>query len=93
MEDFRRAYLRLCKEAGVEPQESLLAQLKEARAAAGGGRLDLSGQSVTVESCAVLGKVLQKDTLFTELVLSDCMLSEEGELLLGSEIGKEGFLK
>ncbi|KAI4891653.1 hypothetical protein NFI96_019934 [Prochilodus magdalenae] len=78
MEDFRRAYLRLCKEAGVEPQESVLVQLQEARAVAGGGRLDLSGQSLTVESCAVLGRTLQKDTLFTELALSDCMLSEEG---------------
>ncbi|XP_022525022.2 leucine-rich repeat-containing protein 45 isoform X2 [Astyanax mexicanus] len=81
MEDFRRAYMQLCKEAGVEPQESVLAQLQGTRAAAGGTRLDLSGQSLTVESCAVLGRTLQKDTLFTELGLSDCMLSEEGAKL------------
>uniref|UniRef100_A0AAR2M538 Leucine rich repeat containing 45 n=1 Tax=Pygocentrus nattereri TaxID=42514 RepID=A0AAR2M538_PYGNA len=78
MEDFRRAYLRLCKEAGLEPQESVLVQLQ---AVTGGTRLDLSGQSLTVESCAVLGRTLQKDTLFTELVLQDCMLSEEGAKL------------
>ncbi|KAK1794296.1 hypothetical protein P4O66_011188, partial [Electrophorus voltai] len=77
MEDFRRTYLRLCKEAGTEPQESLLAQLYETRAAASGARLDLTGQSLMVESCCVLGRALQKDILFTELVLSDCMLSEE----------------
>ncbi|XP_053495928.1 leucine-rich repeat-containing protein 45 [Ictalurus furcatus] len=82
MEDFRRTYQRLCKEAGVEPQESVLAQLQEVRAATGGAKLDLNGQSLTVESCSMLGKTLQKDTLFTELIFSDCMLSEEGTKLL-----------
>uniref|UniRef100_A0A4W4E7E1 Leucine rich repeat containing 45 n=1 Tax=Electrophorus electricus TaxID=8005 RepID=A0A4W4E7E1_ELEEL len=90
MEDFRRTYLRLCKEAGTEPQESLLAQLYETRAAASGARLDLTGQSLMVESCCVLGRALQKDILFTELVLSDCMLSEEGEWSTGLEM--ETFL-
>uniref|UniRef100_A0A8B9JA69 Leucine rich repeat containing 45 n=1 Tax=Astyanax mexicanus TaxID=7994 RepID=A0A8B9JA69_ASTMX len=88
MEDFRRAYMQLCKEAGVEPQESVLAQLQGTRAAAGGTRLDLSGQSLTVESCAVLGRTLQKDTLFIELGLSDCMLSEEGEGAGAEALGK-----
>ncbi|KAK3529234.1 hypothetical protein QTP70_021919 [Hemibagrus guttatus] len=82
MEDFRRTYQRLCKEAGVELQESVLAQLQEVRATAGGTKLDLSGQSLTVESCSMLGKTLQNDTLFTQLILSDCMLSEEGTKLL-----------
>lgn len=79
MDDFRRTYQRLCKEAGVEPQESVLAQLQDVRAAAFGTKLDLSGQNLTVETCSMLGKTLQKDTVFTELLLSDCMLSEEGE--------------
>lgn len=79
MDDFRRTYQRLCKESGAEPQESVLTQLQEVRAAAGATILDLRGQSLTVESCSVLGKTLQKDALFTELLLSDCMLSEEGE--------------
>ncbi|XP_027019067.2 leucine-rich repeat-containing protein 45 isoform X2 [Tachysurus fulvidraco] len=82
MEDFRRTYQRLCKEADVEPQESVLAQLQEVRAAASSRKLDLSGQSLTVESCSMLGKTLQNDTLFTQLILSDCMLSEEGTKLL-----------
>lgn len=80
MEGFRRAYQRLCKEAGVEPQESVLAQLQEAQAVVGCTKLDLSGQSLTVESCSMLGKALQNDTLFTQFILSDCMLSEEGKL-------------
>uniref|UniRef100_A0A673WPF1 Leucine rich repeat containing 45 n=1 Tax=Salmo trutta TaxID=8032 RepID=A0A673WPF1_SALTR len=82
MEDFRRTYLRLCKEGGVEPQESVLAQLQETRGVAAGSRLDLRGHSLSVDTCAVLGKVLHKDTLFTELALSDCMLTEEGAKLL-----------
>ncbi|XP_066520616.1 leucine-rich repeat-containing protein 45 [Hoplias malabaricus] len=81
MEDFRRTYLRLCKDTRFEPQESVLAQLQENRAVAGGARLYLSGQSLGVESCSVLGRTLQKDTLFTEISLSDCMLSEEGAKL------------
>ncbi|KAF4085362.1 hypothetical protein AMELA_G00117290 [Ameiurus melas] len=82
MEDFRRTYQRLCKEAGVEPQESVLAQLQEVQAVTGGTKLDLNGQSLTAESCSMLGKTLQKDPLFTELIFSDCMLSEEGTKLL-----------
>uniref|UniRef100_A0A4W4E5L0 Leucine rich repeat containing 45 n=1 Tax=Electrophorus electricus TaxID=8005 RepID=A0A4W4E5L0_ELEEL len=93
MEDFRRTYLRLCKEAGTEPQESLLAQLYETRAAASGARLDLTGQSLMVESCCVLGRALQKDILFTELVLSDCMLSEEGAKLLLSGLCSNTMVK
>ncbi|KAI2658868.1 Leucine-rich repeat-containing protein 45 [Labeo rohita] len=82
MEDFRRSYLRLCKEGGVDTQESVLAQLHDTRAATGSCRLDLSGQSITTDTCSVLGRVLQNDTVFTEIVLSDCMLSEEGAKLL-----------
>lgn len=78
MEEFRQTYLRLCKEAGLEPQESVLSQLQEVRGVAGSTRLDLAGHSLSADTCAVLGRVLHKDTLFTEVVLSDCMLSEEG---------------
>ncbi|XP_064179193.1 leucine-rich repeat-containing protein 45 [Anguilla rostrata] len=82
MEEFRQTYLRLCKDAGLEPQESVLTQLQDVRRTAGSARLDLAGHSLSVDTCAVLGKVLHKDTLFTEVVLSDCMLSEEGAKLL-----------
>ncbi|XP_054457253.1 leucine-rich repeat-containing protein 45 isoform X2 [Anoplopoma fimbria] len=81
MEDFRRTYLRLCKEVGVEPQETVVAQLQESRAAQG-SRLDLSGQSLSADTCSVLARAFQKDTVFTELLLSDCMLSEEGAKVL-----------
>uniref|UniRef100_A0A8C1LZW7 Leucine rich repeat containing 45 n=1 Tax=Cyprinus carpio TaxID=7962 RepID=A0A8C1LZW7_CYPCA len=82
MEDFRRSYLRLCKEGGIDAQESVLAQLHDARTVTGSCRLDLRGQSITVDTCSVLGRVLQSDAVFTEVLLSDCMLSEEGVKLL-----------
>ncbi|XP_015359517.1 leucine-rich repeat-containing protein 45 isoform X1 [Marmota marmota marmota] len=78
MEEFRRSYSRLCKESGSEPQEAVLQQLHQLPR----GRLDLATQSLTVDTCRALGKLLQNQTLLTELVLSDCMLSEEGTTLL-----------
>lgn len=74
MEELRRSYSRLCKESGAEPQEGVLQQLHELPR----GRLDLATQSLTVDTCRALGKLLQKEALLTQLVLSDCMLSEEG---------------
>ncbi|XP_023120972.2 leucine-rich repeat-containing protein 45 [Amphiprion ocellaris] len=81
MEDFRRSYLRLCKEGGLEPQESVVAQLQDSSAAQG-SRLDLSGQSLSADTCSVLARAFQKETMFTEVSLSDCMLSEEGAKIL-----------
>lgn len=75
MEEFRRSYNRLCKESGAEPQEAVLQQLHQLPR----GGLDLTTQSLTVDTCRALGKLLHKETLLKELVLSDCMLSEEGE--------------
>ncbi|MBN3300585.1 leucine-rich repeat-containing protein 45 [Amia ocellicauda] len=82
MEEFRRTYLRVCKEGGAEPQESVLARLQEMRGAPGSACLDLAGHSLSVDTCAVLGRVLHNDVLFSELLLTDCMLSEEGVKLL-----------
>lgn len=75
MDAFRQSYTRLCKESGAEPQESILPHLEEAT---GRNRLDLATQSLSVDSCGVLGKLLQDDLQFTEIILNDCMLSEEG---------------
>ncbi|XP_061563783.1 leucine-rich repeat-containing protein 45 [Cololabis saira] len=80
MEDFRRTYLQLCQEGGLDPQESLLVQIQQNRVQ--GTRLDLSGQNLTLETCSVLARVLQRDQVFTEVLLSDCMLSEEGAKVL-----------
>lgn len=61
----------------MEPQDSVVAQLQESRATQG-SRLDLSGQTLSADTCSVLARALQKDAVFTEVLLSDCMLSEEG---------------
>ncbi|XP_047561844.1 leucine-rich repeat-containing protein 45 isoform X2 [Lutra lutra] len=78
MEEFRHCYSRLCRESGAEPQDTVLQKLQEPPR----GRLDLATQSLTVDTCRALGKLLQKEALLTELILSDCMLSEEGATLL-----------
>ncbi|XP_054986948.1 leucine-rich repeat-containing protein 45 isoform X2 [Sorex araneus] len=78
MDEFRRAYTRLCQDSGAEPQESVLQRLHELPA----GRLDLATLSLTVDTCRALGRLLQSEALLEELVLSDCMLSEEGATLL-----------
>ncbi|XP_061612898.1 leucine-rich repeat-containing protein 45 isoform X2 [Phyllopteryx taeniolatus] len=74
MEDFRQTYLRLCEERGVEPQESVMAKLQECRAS----RLDVSGLSLSADTCTLLARAFQKDTRFSEASLSDCMLGDEG---------------
>lgn len=79
MDDFRRSYARLCKESGAEPQESVLQHLQEAT---GRSRMDFAGHSLSVDTCGALGKLLQDELQFTEIVLSDCMLSEEGGALV-----------
>lgn len=78
MEEFLRSYSRLCRERGAEPQETVLQRLHELPR----GRLDLATQSLTLDTCRALGALLPKEAQLTELVLSDCMLSEEGATVL-----------
>ncbi|KAM3592335.1 uncharacterized protein V6R79_016782 [Siganus canaliculatus] len=81
MDDFRRIYQRLCKEGRMEPQESVLAQLQESRAAQS-STLDLSGLSLSADTCTVLAKAFQEDMVLPEVSLSDCMLSEQSVVVL-----------
>ncbi|KAM6050201.1 leucine-rich repeat-containing protein 45 isoform 2-T3 [Theristicus caerulescens] len=79
MEELRRAYARLC----AAPQEAVLRRLRELGAAAGGGgRLDLAAQSLSLETCGALGRLLPGAAALAELALGDCGLSEEGAKLL-----------
>ncbi|XP_042525961.1 leucine-rich repeat-containing protein 45 [Dipodomys spectabilis] len=78
MEELRRSYSRLCRERGAEPQEAVLQRLQRLPR----GRLDLAAHSLTADTCGALGALLPGQTVCTELVLSDCMLSEEGAVLL-----------
>ncbi|KAM5272705.1 leucine-rich repeat-containing protein 45 [Ctenodactylus gundi] len=78
MDQLWRSYSRLCQESGAEPQEAVLSQLRQLPQ----GRLDLATQSLTMDTCRALGELLPSQAGVTELVLSDCMLSEEGATLL-----------
>ncbi|CAM9920179.1 unnamed protein product [Lampetra fluviatilis] len=88
MDALRRLYVALCTEGRQEPLDCVLRQMREDGASQGGGgdsdgaRLDLAGQGVPADSCAVLGRALADDSLFAELSLADCMLSEEGAAAL-----------
>ncbi|NP_001184030.1 leucine-rich repeat-containing protein 45 isoform 1 [Xenopus tropicalis] len=78
MDEFKRLYVFMCQERGSEPQESVLSQMKEIRESTKRRQLDLSTQSISQESCQVLGILLQNDVTFTQVLLSDCMISEDG---------------
>ncbi|XP_062447824.1 leucine-rich repeat-containing protein 45 [Rhea pennata] len=82
MEEFRRAYARLCEAGGAAPQEAVLRRLREPGAAPGRGRLDLAAQSLSLETCGALGRLLPGAAPFAEVALGDCGLSEEGVKLL-----------
>ncbi|XP_046380358.2 leucine-rich repeat-containing protein 45-like [Haliotis rufescens] len=79
MDDFRQVYVRLCKDNHVEAQDCIVEKLKSLTHAGSKGRttLDLSTNSLTPKSCAVLGKVIAPDRTFTEYKFADCMLSED----------------
>ncbi|XP_032822825.1 leucine-rich repeat-containing protein 45 isoform X2 [Petromyzon marinus] len=91
MDALRRLYVALCTEGRQEPLDCVLRQMREDGPSEGGGgggggsegaRLDLAGQGIPADACAVLGRALADDSLFAELSLADCMLSEEGAAAL-----------
>lgn len=63
----------------MEAQESVEALLRK-KGLGPEPRLDLSGQSLSVDTCCVLGQALQEDSVIKELSLSDCMLCDEGKM-------------
>ncbi|KAM9258468.1 leucine-rich repeat-containing protein 45 isoform 1-T1 [Cariama cristata] len=82
MEEFRRAYARLCAASGAAPQEAVLRRLRELGGAPGRGRLDLAAESLSLATCGALGRLLPGAAPFAEVALGDCGLSEEGVKLL-----------
>ncbi|XP_059173712.1 leucine-rich repeat-containing protein 45-like [Physella acuta] len=78
MQDFRHTYIRLCKDHHIDPQDCVLEKLKSlAVGSSSKAVLDLSTNSLTPKTCAVLGKVLASDRTFVEIKFSDCMLAED----------------
>ncbi|XP_066444056.1 leucine-rich repeat-containing protein 45 [Eleutherodactylus coqui] len=78
MDELKRLYIKLCQEKGSDPQEAVLKELQRGKESSGKGRLDLSTHNLSVESCQVLGLLLQNDITSSHVALSDCMLSEAG---------------
>lgn len=78
MEEFRWAYAKLC----AAPQEAVLRRLRERGEAPGRARLDLAEQSLSLETCGALGRLLPGAAHFAEVALGDCGLSEDGVKLL-----------
>ncbi|XP_069807895.1 leucine-rich repeat-containing protein 45 [Dendropsophus ebraccatus] len=78
MDEHKRLYTRLCHEKGAEPQDAVLKALQGMKESSGKEKLDLSAQNLSIESCQVLGPLLQNDVTFSHVILSDCMLSEDG---------------
>uniref|UniRef100_A0A669QB66 Leucine rich repeat containing 45 n=1 Tax=Phasianus colchicus TaxID=9054 RepID=A0A669QB66_PHACC len=74
MEEFRRAYERLC----AAPQDAVLRRLRERGEAPGRARLDLAEQSLSLETCGALGRLLPGAAHLAEVALGDCGLSEDG---------------
>ncbi|XP_064621256.1 leucine-rich repeat-containing protein 45-like [Lineus longissimus] len=82
MEEFKHHYLRLCKEYHIDTQDCVLKQLNSASGGSptkhGRTSLNLSTNSLTPKTCAVLGKLLATDRMFSEIRLNDCMITEDG---------------
>ncbi|KAG8446381.1 hypothetical protein GDO86_014004 [Hymenochirus boettgeri] len=93
MDEFRKLYVHLCQERGAEPQESVLRELQEMKETTKRGHLDLSTQSLSMESCEVLGLLLQNDVTFTHMLLSDCMISDNGLKALLRSLHSNSVLK
>lgn len=79
MEEFKHAYLRLCKEHRLETQDSVINTLKSLEHSSKKEKLvlNLSTNSLTAKTCAVLSKVIAADHVFVEYKFADCMLSED----------------
>lgn len=82
MDELKRLYIRLCQEKGADPQEAVLKELQGMKESSGKGKLDLSTQNLSIESCQVLGLLLRNDVTYSHVILSDCMLSEDGLKLI-----------
>ncbi|XP_069608570.1 leucine-rich repeat-containing protein 45 [Ranitomeya imitator] len=82
MDELKRLYIMLCQEKGAQPQDAILKELQKMKESCGQGKLDFSTQNLSMESCQVLGLLLQDDVTFSHVLLSDCMLSEDGLKLI-----------
>ena len=89
MDELRTNFVRLCRENGLDPQESVVAQLRRSQDLHRRGRssrksgtcLDLSTTSLTAQTCSVLGAVLGTDRTIVQVKLADCMIGDDGKAI------------
>ncbi|XP_072029970.1 leucine-rich repeat-containing protein 45-like [Amphiura filiformis] len=96
MDEFRSNFVRLCRENRIDPQESVVAQLRKGQDVlhrshssksvatqrkTSGKCLDLSTTSLTTQTCSVLGAALASDRTIVQVKLADCMIGDEGAKL------------
>uniref|UniRef100_H2Y929 Leucine-rich repeat-containing protein 45 n=1 Tax=Ciona savignyi TaxID=51511 RepID=H2Y929_CIOSA len=92
MDEVASLFVRISKEHGIVPQDSILSRLREL-SHSGSGVLDLSNHTLTIETCAVLAKILSHDLAITNLLMADCMLDEEGAKILLSGLTENMVVK
>ena len=75
--DIYSRYARSCEKRRLEPVPAMLECCKS-----GSSALNLAGNCISVENCRVLAKTLQHGHPFTELDLSDCLMGDEGNVVV-----------
>jgi hypothetical protein len=81
VDDFKSAYLQMCKEQHAEIQESIVRKITEAQEVVkkgGGYLLNLSTLSFSPTSCGILAKLFAMNHLFVDIKFNDCSLPDDG---------------
>ena len=96
MEEFKRNFVRNCKDYGIAPSAPLLNELRSTRKTREDSplSLDFSGCNLAVHDCTVLAKTLSNDRNIEEVRFTDCLLTEEScKLLLIAFTSNKGVKK
>lgn len=95
VEEFKHSFLRLCKEHGLEAQDCVVNLLKSLEHSSKKEKLvlNLSTNSLTGKTCAVLGKIIAADHSFVEYKFADCMLSEDAVKGLAHGFSRNTYVK
>ena len=76
--NFKKRYTTACEEEELEPLSVVLSSAKQCKKS-----LDLSGSVLVPKACKALGAALKHSSPFTDINIADCLIGDEGELVLG----------
>ncbi|WAQ96759.1 LRC45-like protein [Mya arenaria] len=95
VEEFKHSFLRLCREHGLEAQDCVVNLLKSLEHSSKKEKLvlNLSTNSLTSKTCAVLGKIVAADHTFVEYKFADCMLSEDAVKGLAYGFSRNSYVR